>query len=276
MKFKPIRLGRFVDPGLPVLEIASRQVSSCNEADTLEQALEAMKEFSGVPVLDRRKQLKGILTSTDILDYLGAGDKHAYFRKQPKPMKAKLGGLAGTGVFALKKRSRIGEVLQEMKSRESAVYPVIEKGRMLGLVSERDFLEKIRPDRTGMKVKHVMLRKPLVVQDHYPIADVAKMMVKTGSVMFPVVRMGILVGVITASDIIAYLKGKGKIHRLNEAREPVALAMETKLVTAHPEHDLALAIKAMQENGVGGLPVVDEGKRLLGLVTERDVLELMV
>lgn len=46
--------------------------------------------------------------------------------------------------------------------------------------------------------------------------------------------------------------------------------MTTAVVTIHPETPLKEAAELMTRNGVGGLPVVDESGRLVGMLTEAD------
>ena len=48
--------------------------------------------------------------------------------------------------------------------------------------------------------------------------------------------------------------------------------MRGHAVTVGPETDLALAGRRMKEVGCGALPVVEKGHRILGLVTDRDLL----
>ena len=48
--------------------------------------------------------------------------------------------------------------------------------------------------------------------------------------------------------------------------------MTRKVLTTTPETSIAAAMKTMLDNGISGLPVVDAGGRLVGMVTEGDFL----
>lgn len=48
--------------------------------------------------------------------------------------------------------------------------------------------------------------------------------------------------------------------------------MTTKVVTVSPDHSIRHAAKIMMENGVSGLPVVDDAQRLVGVISEGDML----
>src|ERR1700712_737701 len=42
-------------------------------------------------------------------------------------------------------------------------------------------------------------------------------------------------------------------------------------ITLHPEDNIADALKLMQDNRIGGIPIIDAGKRLVGILTNRDL-----
>jgi CBS domain-containing protein len=50
--------------------------------------------------------------------------------------------------------------------------------------------------------------------------------------------------------------------------------MTRDVLTVTPETDVGEAARFMVERGCGGLPVVD-GEKLVGIITERDMLELL-
>lgn len=54
----------------------------------------------------------------------------------------------------------------------------------------------------------------------------------------------------------------------------VSDVLHTKLITVTPETEVAQAVKLMVEHDVSGLPVVDSGGTLVGILTERDCIEV--
>jgi IMP dehydrogenase len=42
-------------------------------------------------------------------------------------------------------------------------------------------------------------------------------------------------------------------------------------ITLHPEHTVGDALKIMEENKIGGIPIIDHGKKLVGIITNRDL-----
>jgi CBS domain-containing protein len=50
---------------------------------------------------------------------------------------------------------------------------------------------------------------------------------------------------------------------------------EGQTVTASPRSDIAEAVQLLLDHGIGGLPVLDDRGRLVGLVAERDLLRAL-
>lgn len=51
--------------------------------------------------------------------------------------------------------------------------------------------------------------------------------------------------------------------------------MTTELILGHPDMTIEEAIKALVNNRVTGLPVVDKGQRLVGVVSEYDIIKVL-
>lgn len=55
---------------------------------------------------------------------------------------------------------------------------------------------------------------------------------------------------------------------------PVERIMQRQVVTAPPETPVLEAMQRMRQHKVSGLPVVDGEGRLVGIITERDLMDL--
>ncbi len=84
--------------------------------------------------------------------------------------------------------------------------PVVEDGRMVGIVTDRDLREhKGMLDKT--KVNAVMTRKVVTVTSATPIERAARLLLRRKISGLPVVNDGKLVGIITTSDLLKALLG---------------------------------------------------------------------
>ncbi len=83
-----------------------------------------------------------------------------------------------------------------------------------------------------------------------------------------------LVGLLTRSTLFRFLAERGEDGSNQQAQlVPLSEVMHRDLVTAGPDTSVGDAIHLMRKQGVSSLPIV-EGERLIGLVTERDFLDL--
>ncbi len=159
--------------------------------------------------------------------------------------------------------------------------PVLEEGRVIGLVTARDVLkaisEAIRPD-AGRSCIIEALRKPLrsvlhappaVVDPYAPIKEVLETVLSTDAGAALVVgEDGRLLGIVTERDLLNALKDSV------EVRESVEEIMTRDVRTLKPGDPVYMAVRGMVEGGFRRYPVVDEGGKLLGIVTARDLVAL--
>ena len=85
-----------------------------------------------------------------------------------------------------------------------------------------------------------------------------------------VVDSGRLVGVFSERDIMTRVVVPG----LDADSTPVSQVMTRELVVADPKEDVNAALKKMHSLGCRHLPVVEEGKNLVGMISLRDLLQV--
>jgi acetoin utilization protein AcuB len=139
-----------------------------------------------------------------------------------------------------------------------------------------------------MTVKDAMTRNPITIDPDAPLATAMATMTERQVRHLPVVDdQERLVGMITDRDLrnaafspaLAEYLSRGAQRRLRGLAETfqdmrVRDAMTWGVVTTSPQAPLAQAAAIMAEGRFGSLPVVEGGK-LIGLVTERDVLKAL-
>ena len=99
--------------------------------------------------------------------------------------------------------------------------PIVEDGRLMGLLSERDMMGATTTTIFGLKrksksallksvlIKDVMKKKVVTVKPDTPIKDAAHLMKEKKIGCVPVVDEGSLVGLVTTTDILRYVEGLG-------------------------------------------------------------------
>lgn len=58
--------------------------------------------------------------------------------------------------------------------------------------------------------------------------------------------------------------------------EPVTKYMTTDLITFTPETDIIIAIDSMIEHQISGAPVLNENKELVGMISEKDCITVII
>jgi CBS domain-containing protein len=133
--------------------------------------------------------------------------------------------------------------------------------------------------RQAFKVADVMTSSPLTVDPNDTIAEAEEIMNEQNIRQLPVVRARELVGIITDRDIRSFLGGRGldaAEERETAMSTKAAAVMTTKPASVTPEDDLSDAVELLIEGKMGGIPVVDEEERLVGIVTYIDALRCLL
>lgn len=114
------------------------------------------------------------------------------------------------------------------------------------------------------------------------IKEAANVMAKNGVRRLPVVDAGTrrLVGLLSARDVVDFLGGgeKHKLFAQNPAaflNHSVAKIMEENVFTLSDQSTIADAIKLFISREIGGAPVLDKDNRVVGVVSERDLVMLL-
>ncbi len=115
-----------------------------------------------------------------------------------------------------------------------------------------------------LQVKDVMTGPVVSVEPSHDIAHLSELLRTHNITGVPVVSGGKLVGIISVKDLIAALE-KGDLGA------PVSAYMTADLFTLAEGDALVRALEVFSETGVGRLPVLDAGGRLVGMVTKGDI-----
>ena len=120
-----------------------------------------------------------------------------------------------------------------------------------------------------MKVKDVMHKGVDWVSPNTPITELAKLMRAHDIGCLPIGEDDKLVGMVTDRDIVCRgLAGEKNCTELT-ARD----VMTKPIVYARADEDVEDALHIMEKNQIRRLPVIDENKRLAGMLTLGDISE---
>jgi CBS domain-containing protein len=245
------------------------------------------KGFRRIPIANPgTRTLEGVVTATDVINYLGGGKKFQiiqrkfrgnFFKAINEPIKL----IMTKKVVSVKTSAKISEAIELMKQRNLGGLPVVDdEKRVMAIITERDIANMFADRLSGETVARLMSEKVVTALPKTTIFEVAKTITTQGFRRLPIISEDKLVGIITAMDIIRFF-GSGEVFKylrsgtITQVLNTLALEIATKEVaTIKPNEDVGQAAKIMQEKNIGALPVV-QNEKLVGIITERDFFKII-
>jgi acetoin utilization protein AcuB len=131
-----------------------------------------------------------------------------------------------------------------------------------------------------MFVKNKMTTNPFTVSPDQTIPDAHEIMMQHNVKRLPVLKNGKLVGIVSREDIMSASPSKATTFSMGEityllSKTKISQIMNKNLITISPGALLEEAALLMRDNGVGFLPVVENGK-LVGIITESDIFDSFI
>jgi acetoin utilization protein AcuB len=165
-----------------------------------------------------------------------------------------------------------------MRHPKRTITRAIRTRRPLHPGREADELEAVQWPEVAIRVRDRMTRGVATIHSHALVRGAADMMRTRKIRHLPVVdREGRLVGIVTDRDLRQVIfdpsiqsRAGGVADTLG--RLTVRDVMTWGVVTARPDTTIGEAARRMHEQKIGALPVV-EGERVVGIITESDVLK---
>ena len=118
-----------------------------------------------------------------------------------------------------------------------------------------------------MKVKDAMHKKAEWVGPDTPVADIAKKMKDLDIGSIPIGENDRLIGMVTDRDITCRAVANGKDCSKLTARD----VMTKGIVFCRDSEDLDDALRIMEQKKIRRLPVIDDKKRMVGMLSLGDV-----
>lgn len=261
-----------VTPSLPIKNAAEKMVEN---------------DVRRLPVTSPgTEKLQGLLVSRDIVDFLSGGEKHKIIEEKHEGNFLSAVNDSSRLIMNPESpyadmRSSISEVAKILRDTGVGGTPIVDKKKeVVGMVTEREFANYL-PNPAHVEIQNYMTTNLTTVEPELFLMEVMKEMISNGFRRLPVVDDGQLKGLITSVDILNYF-GTNEVFRhmkTGDARDAFAIEVERIMtenpVTGSPKEDLGEAARKMEKHGYGGLPVL-ENDELVGIITERDILEILI
>jgi CBS domain-containing protein len=272
-----------------VLSIATSEVVTVPPTTTIMGAIKTMTHygFSRLPITDAgTNRLTGFVTSVDIVDFLGGGLRHNLLREKYKgniftAINADISDIMSTKLTYIDDKSSLNDALKLMYEKNVGGLPIVDENtRIKAIVTEEDLTSMAAGIETGISVEAFMSENVVTAPAQTAIEKMTRMIIQKGFRRMPVVQNGVLIGLVTASDIMKYM-GSGEAFEkvvtgdISEVMaQPIKALIKRDLVSTERKVDLGAAARKMVDNRIGCLPVMDKGA-LVGILTERDFVRAL-
>jgi CBS domain-containing protein len=269
-----------------ILALATRNVVTLPPTASIMEAVRIMteKRFRRIPITDAGTgRLEGVITSVDIIDFLGGGKRNLLVENRFKgnllaAINEEVRQIMDTDVAYIHEQADFKEAVTTMLKRKAGGLPIVnDEMQVVAIFTERNAVELMSGLVTNKTVDEYMTKNVTMVTTDAPIGQAAKIMVQNRFRRLPVVKDGIFAGMVTASDIVHFL-GRGDAFsklttgNIHEALDqPVGSIISKELIWTSPGTDMGKALEIMLERKIGSLPVLEEGM-LRGIITESDFL----
>jgi CBS domain-containing protein len=275
--------------GGEILHVAKSPVVTMAPTTPIYDGIQIMTRegFRRIPIANPgTRTLEGIVTATDIINYLGGGKKFQIIQKKFrgnifKAINEPIKLIMIKKVVSVKTSAKISEAMELMKQQKLGGLPVVDdKNRVKAIITERDIANMFADRISGVTVARLMSEKVVTALPKTTIFEAERTMTTQGFRRLPIISEGKVVGIITAMDIIRFF-GSGEVFKylksgtIIQVLNTPALEIATKdVVTIEPNIDAGQAAKIMQEKNIGALPVV-KNEKLVGIITERDFFKII-
>ncbi len=119
----------------------------------------------------------------------------------------------------------------------------------------------------GLRVRDIMTAEVVTLRRDVSIEEASDMIIHHRHMGYPVVEGGEMIGIFTFSDL-------ANVPKANWRTTKVGDVMSKNLIVCSPGEEAMNALTNMYKNGIGRLPVVEDGK-LVGIISKTDVFRMI-
>lgn len=172
----------------------------------------------------------------------------------------------------------LGLALQIMLWQRVRHLPVLRDGRVVGILSHRDLLERRAQqsetgEAAGGTVGEAMSSPVASIPPDASLDEAATRMTVGKIGCLPVIDGERLVGIVTTTDLLAEVALPAPETPIDET--PVAAIMTRDVVSVHEDEPVLDAAAKMTRVGVRHLPVIDGEGRVVGILSDRDIRQVI-
>lgn len=230
---------------------------------TLEEALNSMDEyhFHHLPVVDERRRLVGIVSDLDI-------------RRAADTRKATVADVMTLAPQSVSHNAPPLDALRLMLERGFHSVPVLEAGKLIGIITSTDFLREFSYGGEGSTepISEHLLGDEYYVDSDATVDEAIRAMDELDCEYLAVTKGTCPVGVLPRRTLTVWKEfsqpaGPSNVRALQLAATNVPAVL--------PSDRLQDAARRMLDRGVSAILVADRASQFVGLITDREILSVV-
>lgn len=184
--------------------------------------------------------------------------------KNMDAMSIKVKEIMAKRITATSPEKTVSEILGTMRKKDIHELPVVEKNKLVGLVSYNNLIRRRKLALTS-QVQNVMVSSPTISQDD-SLVRVSDVLLTNGFRAVPVTKGKNIVGIVSRSDII---KATKRIK--NIAGIPIVRIMTAEPACVSENEGIIKAKDIIRNMGIRTLPVTDKKGKITGTLGLKDI-----
>ena len=246
-------------PWLELKDVMIRDVATIAPEASVVEAAEKMSQrnISCLLMTDPSGKVHGILSERDIL-------KKVVTQRHPKTLK--VADIISAPVFSAAPNLSILEASRMMESKNIKRLPVIQDGKLLGIVTQTNLTQALASYGMWRNVEEIMIPNVARVLRHAWVTEAADLMANQDISCVIALDGERAVGIITERDLFKKIVAQEK----DPATTRVEEIMSGTIVSVPPSCSIFNASKIMEEKNIRHLVVLD-GEKLCGIITQTDI-----
>ncbi len=256
--------------GISVQKIMSTEFPTVSSDDRIADVLSIMRESKNQDV-----------SVIDGGEYVGMVSYASILRKKSVTLDAKVKNFVKK-LPTVTVDMQITKIAEMMVSTNCRQLPIVTGKKVTGIIDRNRLIEIVRDIKAlkEIRVWEIMSNPVESVKVNDLMDDALDLMIREDYRTIPVVNdANGLVGIIGMREIIDNNWKKdnktiGDLEKSSRSQITVESIALTSVKTINWDDDVAMAVDVMAENNISTLPVM-EGKELVGVITEYDIIELL-
>jgi CBS domain-containing protein len=250
---------------MKVKDFMSKPVT-IDKSDRVSEALDLMdKQHVRRLIVRHNGMVMGIISLRSICGSLGSRRKYNH-----PPTLFHVADAVSNSFATLGPEDDAQQAIEALKQVDSVV--VVDDG-IRGAVCTSDVIKHVTPDGTV----ETIMQMPQIAPPDARVSFIRKLMMDKGVSRVPIMDGATLVGIVSETDVAAAFRGIKKHspqeRQDNNVERMLALdIMRTDVVTVPIGTSIREAAKLMIDRGIGALPVLNDKRHLVGIVTRRDIV----